>query len=148
VARARTARLTLRGQMMRRVPTRFELAQRVPIVLTDRDHDILFAVCQQGFITTDLIELAFFPAAGSLRSSYSSRAYERLRQLWLWSYLDRVEQPVARVIGGRRPFLYALGPRAVPLVATRLANGASIDWTTCSSSTTSSRPGSGRTSKP
>src|SRR6266545_910263 len=114
----------LRGQMMRRLPTKHELAQRVPIVLTARDHDILFAVYQQGFITTDLIELAFFPAADSLRSSYSSRAYERLRQLRLWSYVDRVEPPVARVIGGRRPFLYALGPRAVPLVAARLGNGA------------------------
>lgn len=120
----RADRLALRGQMIRRLPTKAELAQRAPIVLTERDQDILFAVYQQGFVTTDLIELAFFPPAESARCSYSSRAYERLRQLWLWSYLDRVEQPVARLIGGRRPFLYALGPRAVPLVAARLGDGA------------------------
>jgi hypothetical protein len=120
----RADHLFLRGQIIRRLPAKTDLAQRVPIVLTERDQDMLFAVYQQGFITTDLIELAFFPPADSARCSYSSRAYERLRQLWLWGYLDRLEQPVARLIGGRRPFLYALGPRAVPLVAARLGDGA------------------------
>lgn len=50
----RADHLVLRGQMLRRLPTEVDLAQRVPIVLTERDRDILFAVYQQGFITTDL----------------------------------------------------------------------------------------------
>jgi hypothetical protein len=80
---------------------------------------LLSAVYLHGLLTTDLIELAFFPQA-TARNSHSSQAYDRLRQLWLWSYLERIERPVARILGGRRPFLYALGPRAVPLVATWL----------------------------
>ena len=40
-------------------------------------------------------------------------AYTRLRLLWLWSYVERIELPVARTLGGRRPYLYALGPRSV-----------------------------------
>jgi hypothetical protein len=123
MAGTRNVSLPLRGQMIRRLPTKPELAQRVPMVLTQRDEDIILSVYQLGFLTTDLIELAFSPSTDSARSSYSSRAYERLRHLWLWSYIDRVEQPVARVIGGRRPFLYTLGPRAIPLVATRLGDG-------------------------
>jgi hypothetical protein len=69
-----------------------------------------------GFLTTDLIELAFFPPRRGSRSWASSKAYERLRELWLWGYLERIELPVARVLGGRRPFLYALGHQAVPIV--------------------------------
>jgi hypothetical protein len=67
-------------------------------------------------MTTDLIELAFFPPRNGSRSWASSKAYERLRELWLWGYLERIELPVARVLGGRRPFLYALGHQAVPIV--------------------------------
>src|SRR5437588_11867867 len=40
--------------------------------------------------------------------------------LWLWGYLERVELPVARVLGGRRPFLYALGRQGVAYVEQRL----------------------------
>jgi hypothetical protein len=46
-----------------------------------------------------------------------------LRPLWLWNYLERVELPVARVLGGRRPYLYALGRRGVPHVQARLGPG-------------------------
>jgi hypothetical protein len=42
--------------------------------------------------------------------------------LWLWGYLERVELPVARVLGGRRPFLYAIGQQAVPLVESRMGS--------------------------
>jgi hypothetical protein len=78
----------------------------------------------QGFLTTELVELAFFPPTGSVRSSPSSRAYERLRELWLWHYLERVELPVARVLGGRRPFLYALGQPGVRFVEQRIGTAA------------------------
>lgn len=106
----------LRGQYVRRLPSPAELAKRSPIVLTWRDRQLLSAVHLHGLLTTDLIELAFFPSKQGSRSSASSKAYERLRELWLWGYLERVELPIARVLGGRRPFLYALGHQAVPIV--------------------------------
>ena len=110
----------LRGHYVRRLPTPEEIAARSPIVLTERDCQVLVAVHQQGFLTTDLVELAFFPPRCGSRSSASSKAYERLRDLWLWGYLERVELPVARVLGGRRPFLYSLGQQGVALVETRM----------------------------
>jgi hypothetical protein len=110
----------LRGHYVRRLPASAEISARLPIVLTERDMLILVAVHQHGFLTTDLIELAFFPQMGKTRSSASSKAYERVRDLWLWGYLERVELPVARVLGGRRPFLYALGLQGVPCVEQRI----------------------------
>ncbi|HYW89389.1 MAG TPA: replication-relaxation family protein, partial [Chloroflexota bacterium] len=114
----------LRGHYVRRLPTPADISSRSPIVVTERDRQVLVAVHQQGFLTTDLVELAFFPPLNGSRSSASSKAYERLRELWLWGYLERVELPVARVLGGRRPFLYALGQQAVPLVESRLGSWA------------------------
>jgi len=110
----------LRGQYVRRLPSPAELKKRQPIVLTERDRQLLSAVHLHGFLTTDLIELAFFPPQDGSRSSASSKAYERLRELWLWGYLERIELPVARVLGGRRPFLYALGRQAVSVVEREL----------------------------
>jgi hypothetical protein len=110
----------LRGHYVRRLPTPAEISARSPIVVTERDRQVLVAVHQQGFLTTDLVELAFFPPRNGSRSSASSKAYERLRELWLWGYLERVELPVARVLGGRRPFLYAIGQQAVPRRLDRL----------------------------
>jgi Replication-relaxation len=110
----------LRGQYVRRLPSDAELANRAPIVLTERDLQILVAVHVQGLLTTDLVELAFFPSPDGSRSWPSSKAYERLRELWLWGYLERIELPVARVLGGRRPFLYALGQQGVPYVEQRV----------------------------
>src|SRR5437868_5894833 len=110
----------LRGHYVRRLPTPTEISTRSAIVLTERDRQLLVAVHQHGFLTTDLVELAFFPPSSGSRSSASSKAYERLRDLWLWGYLERVELPVARVLGGRRPFLYTLGHQAVPLVEQRM----------------------------
>jgi len=106
----------LRGQYVRRLPSPAELKKRSPIVLTERDRQLLSAVHLHGLLTTDLIELAFFPPQQEFRTSASSKAYERLRELWLWGYLERIELPVARVLGGRRPFLYALGRHGVPVV--------------------------------
>jgi Replication-relaxation len=110
----------LRGHYVRRLPTPEEIAARSPIVLTERDRQLLVAVHRHGFMTTDLVELAFFPPRNGSRSSASSKAYERLRELWLWGYLERIELPVARVLGGRRPFLYALGQQSVALVEQRM----------------------------
>jgi hypothetical protein len=110
--------------LVRTSPTKAQLATRTPIVLTDRDEDILTWVYTHGFLTTELIELAFFPEPEHGRRSPSSRAYERLAQLWRWGYVERVELPVARSAGGRRPYLYALGRRGEPIVARRLGQGA------------------------
>jgi hypothetical protein len=109
--------LARRRHIVRCRPSPDELARRAPFVVTGRDKGILHAVHQHRFLTTELVELAFFPPpATGLRVAECSRAYERLRLLWLWGYLERIELPVARQIGGRRPYLYALGRRAVPLV--------------------------------
>src|SRR5207245_4003498 len=113
----------LRGQIVRRLPTVTERSKRKPFALTPRDEQILAAVYQHGLLSTDQIELAFFPPADTSRRAPSSPAYQRLRHLWLWSYLDRIELPVARALGGRQPFLYALGARAVPVVGQRFDLG-------------------------
>ena len=116
----------LRGHMVRRVPTRAEIASRPSFALTDRDREILAAVYAHGFLTAELIEIAFFPRQTDRPASPSSSAHERLRLLWLWSYVDRVELPIAPALGGRRPFLYALGSRGVPVVTDRLGAGARL----------------------
>ncbi len=59
----------LRGQYMRRLPTQAEISSRSPIVLTERDRQLLVAVHRHGFMTTDLVELAFFPPRNGSRSS-------------------------------------------------------------------------------
>jgi hypothetical protein len=111
------------NRMLRQSRTKEELAKRMPIVLTDRDKDILTAIYIHGFLTTELIELAFFPEPSHGRRSPCSRAYDRLQQLWRWAYAERVEQPIARSAGGRRPYLYALGRAGEPVVAQRLGQG-------------------------
>ena len=110
----------LRGHYVRRLPTSLEISTRSPIVMTERDRQLLVAVHQHGFLTTDLVELSFFPPSTGSRSSASSKAYERVRDLWLWGYLECVELPVAGVLGGRRPFLYALGRQGVPSIEQRM----------------------------
>src|SRR6266508_1860840 len=106
----------LRGQYVRRLPSQSDVKNRRAIVLTERDQQLGVAVHQHGFVTTEVAELAFFTPAKPSRTWPSSRAYERMRELWLWGYLERVELPVARVLGGRRPFLYALGRQALPFL--------------------------------
>ena len=94
--------------------TAAEIASRSPIVLTERDQDLPVSVHRHGCMTTDLVELAWFPRRIGSRSWSSSKAYARLRELWLWVYPGRIELPVARVLGRRRPFLSGLGSRASP----------------------------------
>ncbi len=110
----------LQHHMVRRLPTSAELSVRKPIGLTERDEAILSAVATHGLLTTELIELAYFSTplpGGEGRGAPSSRAYSRLRQLWLWGYLERIELPVARVLGGRRPYLYTLTRRGMSFVS-------------------------------
>jgi DNA-binding MarR family transcriptional regulator len=107
----------LRRHMVRRVPTREDLSRRTPLVLTSRDKLILDAIHTHGFLTTALIELAFFPPPPTGRTSTCTRVYTRLDRLWRAGYVDRVELPVSRVLGGRRPYLYSLGERGVPAVS-------------------------------
>jgi hypothetical protein len=109
----------LRGGMVRWLPSTDELAQRAPVELTDRDDAILRAAALHGALSTEQIELAFFPAPAAGRASPCTRLYDRLRLLWLWSYLERVERPVSRALGGRRSFLYLLGRAAPPALASR-----------------------------
>jgi hypothetical protein len=79
---------------------------------------LLQAIYDQGFLTTELIELAFFPPQHERRSP-SSCAYDRLRQLWLAGYVERVEVPTTRK-RGRQPLLYAIGRAALPVLTARL----------------------------
>jgi hypothetical protein len=114
-----------RGGLLVKRPSARVLAARPRLVLTPRDLAILDAVNVHGFLTVDLIERAFFPPPPGGRRSPCSRAYERVRQLWLWGYLVRVEQPMARSLGGQRPYLYMLGRPALSHVEARQkANGA------------------------
>ena len=101
-------------------PSAADLAKRTSIVLTERDVELLLAVYQHRFLPTSHIERAFFPAPNGPRSGPCSRAYERLRLLWLWDYLVRVEVPVSRHLGGRCPFQHGLGRRGIPRVQARL----------------------------
>lgn len=113
----------LRRHLIRRLPTQEELLRRQGIQLTERDEQILETIYTHGILTTELIELAFFPSPKGERQSPASRAYERLRQLWLWGFVERIEQPVARSLGGSRPYLYTLGRLGEPIVARRIGEG-------------------------
>src|SRR2546422_11538246 len=95
--RESTVRL-LQNDLVCRRPERAQLARRTPLVLTDRDADVLTAVYQHRFLTTDLIARMFFPERSGERRSASTCAYDRLRQLWLWRYLERIERPVAPAV--------------------------------------------------
>lgn len=124
---ARASVQPARGGLHIKLPTAGELATRERLVLTARDLAILDSVEAHGFLTVDLIERVYFPPPPGGRYSPCSRAYERVRQLWLWGYLVRVEQPMAPSLGGQRPYLYMLGRPAVPHVeAHRKASGTTI----------------------
>ena len=118
--------LRLRRHIVRCSPTQHELADRTPLVLTTRDHQLLAAVYSHGLLDMQAIELAFFPPGPDGRSSCCSAAYDRVRQLWLWGFVDRIELPVAPRLGGLRPYLYALGWRGVSAVAASNGNGTRV----------------------
>jgi Replication-relaxation len=110
--------VVLRDHLVRLLPTKNDLGDRVPIVLTPRDWEILAAIDLHGYLTLEVIDLVYFLSSRP-DDRPSTRAYYRLHQLWLWGYVERIELPVARVIGGRRPFLYALSQRGLRLLDTR-----------------------------
>jgi Replication-relaxation len=109
--------VVLRDHLVRLLPTKNDLGDRVPIVLTPRDREILAAIDLHGYLTLEVIDLVFFPSSRP-DDRPSTRAYHRLHQFWLWGYVERIELPVSRVIGGRRPFLYALSQRGLRLLDT------------------------------
>jgi hypothetical protein len=110
------------GQLTVRRPTAQELAGRVPFGITDRDVELLAAVCMHGFLTVELLSLAFYPLRAG-PSAVAARAYWRIRQLWLWGFLERVELPVPRGFRGSKPSLYTLGAQGIPYAAPRLPDG-------------------------
>jgi Replication-relaxation len=112
-----------RRQIVRRLPTRADLLERKPMVVTARDRRILAALADFGFLSTEIIVRAFFPGTDGDDPAPDRAALARLRLLWLWSLVERIELPVARVFGGRRPFLYAVGPSGVAWVPERRATG-------------------------
>lgn len=107
--------VALRDHLIRLVPSKSDLDARAPFVLTQRDREILAAIDLHGYLTLDLIDLAFFPSAHP-DDRPSSRAAYRLQQLWLWGLVERIELPVSRLIGGRRPLLHALSRRGLRLL--------------------------------
>jgi len=110
----------LRGSLTLRAPTPLERSRRPALRLTDRDVRILAAVHQHGFLTAELIELAFFPPLLGPRRDAATTAYDRLRLLWLWGCLRRIELPRARGKTGSRPHLYSLGAAGVAPVTAYL----------------------------
>ena len=78
--------VVLRDHLVRLIPTNNDLDDRIPILLTARDWEILTAVDLHGYLTLDLIDLAFFPSART-NERPSTRAYHRLHQLWLLSLI-------------------------------------------------------------
>ena len=129
VSRDLTTIQPLRDHMVRRLPSAKELAARTPLVLTARDDAILEAIATHGILTTEPIELAFFPTPPEVhaqRGAPCSRAYQRLRELWLWRFVERIELRVARALGGRRAFLYTLAERGQTYLAGQLASTATL----------------------
>ena len=68
----------LRDHVVRRLPTEQDLRGQVSLILTARDREILTAIDQHGFLTADLIDLAFFPSDRP-KERPSTAAYDRLR---------------------------------------------------------------------
>jgi len=112
----------LHNPLTRVRPAPEDLAQRTPILLTDRDQAILTALAIHGYLTKEMIEVAFFPPACSGRKASSRFAYKRLRELWLWDLIERVELTVPRRSAGRRPLLFGVGKRGLSTLAAGTAS--------------------------
>lgn len=108
------------GRLARRWPLDRELARRPSCRLMPRDLELVTAVALHGFLTADLLDLAFFRPPTGQRSYPCAHAYDRLRTLWLWGYLARFDLPAPRGALGSVPVLYALGEQGRPYAAQRL----------------------------
>ncbi len=104
------------GRLLLRPPKDEELVRRPSCCLTPRDLEILDAANRHPLLTADLVGLAFFPPDRADPRHASSRAYARLRRLWLWGYLDRFALPAPRGYLGGVPDLFALGAEGRRLV--------------------------------
>jgi len=78
-----------------------------PIILTDRDRDILGQVAKYRVLSTDQLQALCFPSV--------HRARKRLRALWLHGYLKRHERPVRMGLGSSQA-LYSSTPKGQALV--------------------------------
>lgn len=88
-----------------------------PFRLTQRDVAIIQAVYTHRVLTTPQINTLFFETSmGSGTGTVGSRCRHRLKCLYRHGYLHRDHPPV-KPAEGRRPFIYMLGKRAVPLLA-------------------------------
>ena len=85
--------------------------------MTTRDVAILKAVYTHRLLTTaQIVDLLFPPEKGQRHQTKVSRARHRLKMLKRLGYLHQDEQPI-RLKDGRKPYLYMLAKKALPLLA-------------------------------
>lgn len=90
---------------------------------TERDRQIVAAVCTHRALTSDQVSLLIWGQAKA-----STRCRLRLRLLAENGFLERAEQPVT-LAEGRRPLVYFPSPAGLALSAALLGQEASeIDW--------------------
>jgi hypothetical protein len=100
-----------------RQPTAAQRARRSSLCLTRREEDILAALTLHRYLTVAHLERAVFPPSGPARRSHCVHAYQRVRLLWLWGYLHRVELPRRADHAGSSPALWALAPAGARYLA-------------------------------
>ena len=97
--------------------------------LTERDRNIVMSVYEHRILTTNQIEILFFPSGSETpKSTYNSRCRMRLQVLYHAGYLQRDEQP-QKISEGRKPLLYTLDAKGAELVAqAKDVPFAALDW--------------------
>ena len=60
-----------------------DLAHRLPLAITERDTAMLAGVALHGYLTVELVQVAFFPATVHRLTPQCTHAHDRLRQLCL-----------------------------------------------------------------
>lgn len=101
------------------IPSHKRVKNPPPMRLTERDQEIILAVHEYRLLSSQHVEVLFFPSNKSNSHSRRSACQRRLQLLFHHSYLDRLSLPL--IMGeGRSPFVYALGKAGATLVASRL----------------------------